>query len=344
MNTELLKQVIRVSYSKQKEKTEPEMEHEHWRYIRSKNDFTIDSMLAGVESFRDNFLSGGLDDGNVRRDSAYWGRLDKSLRLVSRMIPSQYDDSIMEDASVGLTDKTLSLSKASLGSVDAANFFCSICQYVPEYRANVVEIGGGYGALARLILQNKKNSQVTLIDLPETNVLSSFFLASCFPWLSFSSEDGVFFLRDESGEVRARIADPSFLESVDTCECDVVVNTRSFMEMELDVVDYYMTRVNEILTEGGVFFCANRDFKYKARWGDRPPFYLHKIDWGSKWELLGLKDKCDQPSITQVTVRKNRNANYDVETALRKIYEAKSSRRLDKRIWRLVFRIIGFLK
>lgn len=198
--------------------------------------------------------------------------------------------------------------------------------------------------MARLVLTSTSDIRITLIDLPETNVMSSFFLARCFPQFVFSSSEGVFRLCDKDGKERVCIADPGYVESLPDGLFDLAVNTRSFMEMEIEVVNFYLDQIKRVLRDGGVFFCANRDFKYKAKWGDRPPFYFHKLNWGSGWELLALGDKCDQPSITQVTLRKDRDSDLDVATKLRTHFDAKLSPHLYWKFRRLAQRMMSFFE
>ena len=56
-------------------------------------------------------------------------------------------------------------------------------QNIEKYIHNnflVLEIGGGFGSLARVILSNR-DVKYFLIDLPEANLMSNYYLQSHFP-------------------------------------------------------------------------------------------------------------------------------------------------------------------
>lgn len=107
------------------------MEHIHWKNIHSINNFDLEKMLVDIEFFSDCSLSRGLDDGNVLRGAHYWNQLQTSRRLVEKLIPNQYTGKILEDVGIGLTEQSFSASKISQSSVDAANFFCAVSDYIP---------------------------------------------------------------------------------------------------------------------------------------------------------------------------------------------------------------------
>jgi putative sugar O-methyltransferase len=52
--------------------------------------------------------------------------------------------------------------------------------YLDSVRVGV-DIGGGYGGLARLIKLAHPGIRLVLLDLPETNAIQTYFLASAFP-------------------------------------------------------------------------------------------------------------------------------------------------------------------
>ena len=49
---------------------------------------------------------------------------------------------------------------------------------------NICEIGGGYGSFAELFIKNY-NSKILLIDLPEANLMTSYYLHKSFPEKKF---------------------------------------------------------------------------------------------------------------------------------------------------------------
>ena len=111
-------------------------------------------------------------------------------------------------------------------------------------------------------------------DLPEANSISEYYLRHCF-------QDATFFTaKDLKAEGKIGNADfvilPGWhMTELSTESIDLVVNTRSMMEMNASVVDYYMEEINRVTRTGGYCFCVNRYKKYKSAWGKRPAFYLN---------------------------------------------------------------------
>ncbi len=123
---------------------------------------------------------------------------------------------------------------ATCGSIEYAYMASRLAAFEPFRR--VVEIGGGYGRLARAVLRKYPDVRYTIIDLPEVLAIQSYFLQDFHHRTKFL-EAGI----DPGGVV------------------DLFINTRSMMEMDLDQVRWYFSLMDLRLDkEGGGFYCVNR--------------------------------------------------------------------------------------
>ena len=122
-----------------------------------------------------------------------------------------------------------------------------------------VEIGGGYGELARMILSKKKIKYV-LIDLPETNLLSSFYLIKNFPnkkiVLSYDLRNSPCLNEQIYSNNDIFIICP--WDKIGEIKFDLFFNFHSFMEMTISSRKRYFQLVHNKLNSGGYFLQENR--------------------------------------------------------------------------------------
>ena len=112
---------------------------------------------------------------------------------------------------------------------------------------NICEIGGGFGSLARIIISQSK-VKYFLIDLPETNLLSAFYLNEHFKDKKIFTYEKV--TNDEINEKDIAQYDIIILPPwvhLTSVKIDLFINTRSMMEMNFSVInDYFKFIVKNI--------------------------------------------------------------------------------------------------
>ena len=123
-----------------------------------------------------------------------------------------------------------------------------------------LEIGGGYGEFARVLLSNY-NIKLISIDLPESNCLTSYYLSQNFP-------DKKFFLYDDYCKknilTKSDILDndililPNHTRFDDDITFDFSMNSRSMMEMNRDAILYYFNLVQKHSKVDSLFLNINR--------------------------------------------------------------------------------------
>ena len=229
-------------------------------------------------NFRRNVITKGLDNANVPEEALprvhrKWREIYERLspRIPERLRPFLEESPlgnprVLEIAGVGVTQSSLEYTYM-LSHLDP---------YLDPVRL-MVDIGGGYGGLARLLKLSRPGLRVVLLDLPEVNAIQTYFLSRAFPEAKVLGLSDVF----DSGSIDAGRLDFDFLvlpgqlfERLRPFSFEAVVNTRSMMEMDLSTVDFYVRQIQEKLAPGGFFYCLNRyakktrlkDYPFDARW------------------------------------------------------------------------------
>jgi len=166
----------------------------------------------------------------------------------------------------------------------------------------VCEIGGGYGSFVDLLLG--KHRKALLIDLPLSNALSAYYLASLFP-------NKKLLLFDDYLTNKRKISYKDF-EEYDIiilppgCDydrdlkIDLIVNARSFMEMTTQSIAYHFRFIQQHLKEGGLFLNINRYQKITS--GEVINF--HNYPYDSRWQVLKSIPLETQPHIHLLLTRR----------------------------------------
>jgi len=133
----------------------------------------------------------------------------------------------------------------------------------------VLEIGSGYGELARQIIKYSTFyvSDYHCIDLPENLIFSELYLGTIFG--SQSVKNPKFFLSSDFNEqsemhINFSFFDPSELSQL-LDSYDLIINTYSMQEMHLDTVQAYIQLVKAKLKRNGVFFSINSPKKWEVK-------------------------------------------------------------------------------
>lgn len=136
-------------------------------------------------------------------------------------------------------------------SVSSIEFCYHLFRIAKDLSPNVLEIGGGYGGMARTILQFREHTAITIVDLEPMLRIQKHYLEN-------TSAGGRF----------------SFATEIPNARFGLAMNTRSMCEMDLAEVNAYLARLNEALVLYGKFYSVNhdecqnsfKDWKVPANW------------------------------------------------------------------------------
>jgi len=242
-------------------------ESKHWVIINQpKRDYFFQSLnddFSKIENFRSNkFLSEGLDDAVDRKfiPDVFFklGEMHGFEKILQYMQSKNIGNS---EHSIKIFEKYTDYNE--LFHIDMAikldeHIFSKLSYPI------VCEIGGGYGSLARMILSKNKCKYI-LIDLPEANILSSYYLDQHFSShgkniLHFCDLNQDTLSLDDIHDFDIIIL-PPHVRFHENLKIDLFINSRSMMEMTKNVIKEYFELIHNNIHEMGYFLNINRYIK-----------------------------------------------------------------------------------
>ena len=304
---------IEDSYLKSKIEPNDHYKSLHWDKIIKKKNF---GNLNDLKNFRNNGLSYGHDDSNYYDKKKF----DYEIDLIIKKTGYNFFFQNIKNNNIGNLKNLFNFNNLSIdpGDIHLINFFYELNKYVFN-RVNVnniCEIGGGYGGLAEKIV-SKKNCKYILIDLPETNILSTYYLYKNFPEKKFLVYSDIYNDEISKNEVDQNdiiILPPNV--NFKEIKIELFINTRSMMEMKMSIINNYFQLINNHISEGGFFFNVNRYIKFRA--GE--PIFLKDYPYDQNWKLINSSKSFNQDWIHQlITQRKKNYETTEVKIELERI-------------------------
>ncbi len=278
----------------------------HWRKFDARKHLYT---LENLENFRNNKLSEGLDD----RYSP--GEQKEIFENLKNELGEDYILSNLTDKNVGNSPDCFKIGNLFVDG--GQNFHIKWLHELETYvfskkKINYIcEIGGGYGSLAQKI-RAKHACKYILIDLPEANLLSSYYLSEHFPDLKFLLCDDIEAKSISKEDTRGYdfIIIPPWYEIGEDVKIDLFINTRSMMEMNLKVIKKYFDLIQTHTVVAGFFFNINRYYKGSVGY----PIELSKYPYDEKWQVISSQLSWKQNHIHQlITQRKTGVGNIQEE-------------------------------
>lgn len=133
-------------------------------------------------------------------------------------------------------------------------WFEEISKIILKNSKVICEIGGGFGSLARIIINNCESKYI-LIDLPEANLLSSFYLKEHFPkkkiYLYTNYLDDPLLKNLDNFDIYIL---PPWCDFEKHLKIDFFINARSMMEMNSNIIKKYFDLIHSHISPDGFFF------------------------------------------------------------------------------------------
>ena len=147
-----------------------------------------------------------------------------------------------------------------------------------------------------MILRNH-NSKYIIIDLPQSNLITHYFLSSHFENKKIFSY--IDLIGDEISEYDFESNDvfilPQWVKLPKFISVDFFINTRSMMEMNKNVKKKYFDLIHSRIQKGGYFLNINR---YVKGFGDANEISkLHEYPYDSNWDVIISKESYGQKHI-----------------------------------------------
>lgn len=279
----------------------------HWQKnnIKKKNLFK----LKNLESFRNNGLADGLGGGYFSKES-----IRKMYKYLKKTIGQKKLLKNLNKKNIGSYRNIIKVNKKVLD----ANQLMSI-EYLFELKKKlnlkklkiICEIGAGYGCFAEKLINNSKAKYV-IIDLPEANFLSSYYLKKNFPNKKF-----LFANKIKSKTVTLKtiknydiiILNP--WHQIKNINFDLFINIRSMMEMDSRTIKYYFEFINKNLKKNGYFLNINRYQKDTVGY----PIKFCEYPYGNYWSKVISKTSWQQDH-THFLLAQKKNSVGDIKKEL----------------------------
>lgn len=257
----------------------PSVKSEYWNDLLSKGRQDYGGKGDFLErddlwvDFRNNVITKELDNANVPDEAlprvhAKWRSI---YEHVSAHIPERFRPYLEETPIGNPRAAEIDGIRVTQSSLEYTYMLSHLERYLEGVEV-VVDIGGGYGGLARLIKLFRPHVRVVLVDLPEVNAIQTYFLSRAFPGGSVLGLSDVETLEAiDAREVGADflVLPGPLLEKLLPRSFELVINTRSMMEMDLQTVSFYLGQIQTKLPANGVFYTVNR-YEKKTRLKDYP--------------------------------------------------------------------------
>lgn len=285
-------EMLRENYALSSEMGLPNIKSPYWEALLSRGRQEHGGKGGFLENeelwpeFRRNLITKGLDNSNVPQEALARVR-EKCRRIYDRIrgdVPGRFRP-FFEETPIG-NPETVEIEglRVSPSSLEYTFMLTHLEPYLADVEV-VVEIGGGYGGLARLLKTALPSLKLVLLDLPEVNAIQTYFLKTAF------SEKKLITLRDvrsldtidpRSLEFDFLVLPGQLIERLAPGSFQLAVNTRSMMEMDPKTVSFYIEHLQRQLGPGSFFYCVNR-YEKKTRLKDYPFDDRWYVSYSAPW-------------------------------------------------------------
>ena len=182
----------------------------------------------------------------------------------------------------------------------------------------VLEIGGGYGGLAAKLKKLLPLAHITIIDLPHAGLLQTYYLQQRFPSGRLNVLDykvGGHLHGAVSNSSDFTVVPSTKIDLLNQQEFDLVINSRSFMEMDQKTISRYFDLIQTRLKVGGLFFNCNRLWKNA---GDRPT-QIARYPYDENWQLISLSTSFFQSNTVELLARRTDKESAIFKSLIRRL-------------------------
>jgi len=280
----------------------------HWERYNLKKKLYKKSNLV---NFRNNQLSQGLDDqSSLKNIKKYYSKLKKEIKesfIIKNLL----------NKNIGNIKNFLTLRGKIL---DFGQLFFIYWLYLLKKNLKkieyICEIGAGFGGFSTKMIKNYSKAKYLIIDLPEANFLSSYFLSKNFPnkkiLLAYKKKEEIIY-KSDFNKYDIIIIPPWF--KVDGIKFDLFINTRSMMEMDKEVIFKYFEFIQNNISEKGYFFNVNRYFKDTVR----EPLKLTNYPYDINWNTIISQASWQQKHIRILLTQRSKNPKNSISKELKRL-------------------------
>lgn len=258
----------------------------HWQKFYNKDSFNSEINLFDFRNI--DGASKGLDQHNPFEET------QKLLFEIQKKTGKEFVENNLDKLNIGNSPRNF---KYKSYFIDFHNLIFIYWLYLLKNNTtnnfnSVCEIGGGFGAFSKLLINNYK-CKVLLIDLPEANLLSTYYLNKNFPEKKFFLYDNYIkknYLSFEDFQENDVLILPPNCKIDKKIKFDLFLNSRSFQEMKFTLIKKYFNFIEKHIQPNGYFLNINRFEKTSVGY----PIYFHEYPYSNNWKKI-----LSQPSFKQ---------------------------------------------
>ena len=268
--------------------------------------------LKNLNNFRSNNLSRNIDDYYLKKNE-----IENLYKDLKRKNSEKFINKFLVKNNIG----NQKVHKKKNYLITASDLFH--INYISELNKvlnfkkidTICEIGQGFGLLASKLLKIKK-FKIILIDLPESNFITSFFLKKNYPNKNIILDSDLP-ERKLTKEILKRgdifIISPWIL--IDQFKIDLFINSRSMMEMNKESINNYFRLIEKKISSNGYFLCINRYYKDLVGY----PIEFHRYPYSNVWRTIVSKKSWKQSHIHFLLTQKVNQKNSNIQKSLKEI-------------------------
>lgn len=275
----------------------------HWKKFFDYNKFNVENLINFRNS--NSKLSAGLDD---HHDYFSFKTYSEIISLTSE----EYVLSNLPKKNIGNSDSLIPYKEVLVDYNKLIHIYwlwvIGNKVFKDNKISNICEIGGGFGSLIELFITNY-DTKALLIDLPEANLLSSYYLKELFPQKSFflfNDYKKKNFLSQLDFEENDIIILPPNCNIDKKIKIDFFINTRSMMEMNFKVIESYFKFIQHHTKEGGYFLNVNR--YEKTHVGE--PIRISEYPYDNNWKTI-ISETSKHNKLIHFLLTKRTSKNYE---------------------------------
>ena len=250
-----------------------------------------------LKNFRSNNLSKNIDDFYINKKNIY-----NIYSILRGECGKKFMNKMLISKNIGNAKKIIKINNKIISASDLFHikYIYDLKNSVNLQHINTIcEIGQGFGLLASKFLKIK-NFKIILIDLPESNYITIYYLKKIFPGKKIFMDVDM-----HNKKLTKKVFDMGdiFVISpwieISNIKIDLFINSRSMMEMNKKSISNYFNLINNKISKNGFFLCINRYYKDLVGY----PIEFHRYPFKDNWKKIISKKSWMQPHIHFLLVK-----------------------------------------
>ncbi|MDC3060572.1 putative sugar O-methyltransferase [Candidatus Pelagibacter sp.] len=300
----------------------------HWKYNNKKKKILF--YKKKLKNFRSNGLSKGMDD-------LFYSKT-QSLILYKKIVNEcgeKFVHSMLLKKNYGNPKKHFRAKNFVYTAHELFHikYIYDIKKFVSLTKNSIIcEIGPGYGSMIAK-LKKKYNSKIILIDLPEANFISHYYLKLIFPKKKFFTSKDIKKNVSKNDILKNDVIILCPWDNLPNLKIDLFINSRSMMEMTNDTILSYFKQIHNLTKIGGYFLCINRYYKDTVGY----PVEMNNYPYDNFWKVLISKTSWMQNHIHFLFTKRTKNSSEEIFRELKKIkLISENVKKKDPFFWRRI--------